>query len=529
MKWNKCFKLLPILFFMHTQVQAQPAARPFAQLITPQFLQEHLTVIASDSMEGRETGTPGQRRAAAYLVQQFKAMGLQPVQGAYEQLYPLNQDSVSITESSVRIGASTLLYGTDFFVSAINNSSGKFNAAQIVFAGYGISHEKYDDYAGLDVKGKTVVILMGEPRQDGAYVVSGSKKISKFTYPGTSIKMEIAAQKGAAGVIVINPSMEKFSSSLVNNNSKTNVYYPQSSDAKRANYLVISHDAAKRMFTNWPIDTLIQNAKTNKPFASAQVPVMDMPVAFAFKKEKQIIQASNVMGMVEGADKKDEYVFVTAHYDHLGKRGDKIYYGADDDGSGTVGVIAMARAFAQAKAAGKGPRRSVVFMAVSGEEKGLWGSEYYTDNPLLPLNKTSVDLNVDMVGRIDTERKLADTLNYVYVIGHDKLSSELQGINEKANSENTALTLDYKFDDPKDENRIYYRSDHYNFARKGVPVLFFYDGMLKSDYHKPTDTVDKIYWELYQKRVHMIFYTAWAMANRDEMLKRDTPLPDYID
>jgi Zn-dependent M28 family amino/carboxypeptidase len=136
-----------------------------------------------------------------------------------------------------------------------------------------------------------------------------------------------------------------------------------------------------------------------------------------------------------------------------------------------------------------------------------------------------VDLNTDMIGRIDTERKLSDTLNYVYVVGHDKLSSELPIINEEANKQHTKLTLDYKFDDPEDPNRIYYRSDHYNFARKGVPVLFFYDGMLLADYHQPTDDVDKINWPLYQKRAQMIFHTAWEIANREEMLVRDKPLP----
>jgi Zn-dependent M28 family amino/carboxypeptidase len=231
------------------------------------------------------------------------------------------------------------------------------------------------------------------------------------------------------------------------------------------------------------------------------------------------------LGVVEGSDKKDEYVFLTAHYDHLGIQDGKIYNGADDDGSGTVTVMQMAQAFAQAKRDGNGPRRTMVFMTVSGEEKGLWGSEYYSEHPLFPLEKTSVDLNTDMIGRVDTERKTADTLNYVYVVGHNKISSELPVINEGMNKKYTNLVLDYKFDDPNDPNRIYYRSDHYNFARKGVPVLFFYDGMLQADYHKPTDDVDKINWPLYQKRAQMIFYTAWEMANRDKMLKRNKSLP----
>ena len=235
-------------------------------------------------------------------------------------------------------------------------------------------------------------------------------------------------------------------------------------------------------------------------------------------------QSSNVLGLLPGTDLKDEYLFITAHYDHLGKRGDSvIYYGADDDGSGTVSVIELAEAFAKAKAAGKGPRRSIVFMAVSGEEKGLWGSEFYGSNPVYPLEKTTADLNIDMIGRSDTSRK-GDTVNYVYVVGDDKLSSELKPISEAANKKYTKLQLDYKFNDPNDRNRIYYRSDHYNFAKHGVPIIFYYDGMLGSDYHKPTDTPDKINYPLLARRAQLVFYTAWEMANRNEMLKRDIPL-----
>jgi Zn-dependent M28 family amino/carboxypeptidase len=247
--------------------------------------------------------------------------------------------------------------------------------------------------------------------------------------------------------------------------------------------------------------------------------------AIEFQKKTQFLQSSNVLGIIEGSDKKDEWLIITAHYDHLGKRGDVIYYGADDDGSGTVSVIEMAEAFVKAKAAGKGPRRSILFMTVSGEEKGLWGSEYYSDNPTISLDKITANLNIDMIGRTDTERMKPDTLNYVYVVGDDKLSSELKPISEAANAKYTKMVLDYKFNDPNDKDRIYYRSDHYNFARKGIPIIFYYDGMLKADYHKPTDTPDKINYTLLAKRAQLVFYTAWEMANRDSLLKRDIPLP----
>jgi Zn-dependent M28 family amino/carboxypeptidase len=288
-------------------------------------------------------------------------------------------------------------------------------------------------------------------------------------------------------------------------------------------YAYISHEAGKKIIGD-DFDNILDAAnkfmllnELKKSFTIAS--------AFDFQKISGTVNASNVIGIIEGSDKKDEYVFLTAHYDHLGKYDGVIYNGADDDGSGTVTVMQMAQAFAQAKREGNGPRRTMVFMTFSGEEKGLWGSEYYSEHPLFPLEKTSVDLNTDMIGRVDTERKTADTLNYVYVVGHDKISSDLPVINEGMNKKYTNLVLDYKFDDPNDPNRIYYRSDHYNFARKGVPVLFFYDGMLQADYHKPTDDVDKINWPLFQKRAQMIFYTAWEMANRDKMLKRNKSLP----
>ena len=206
------------------------------------------------------------------------------------------------------------------------------------------------------------------------------------------------------------------------------------------------------------------------------------------------------------------------------KKDSTIYYGADDDGSGTVGVLELAEAFAKAKAAGKGPRRTIVFMTVSGEEKGLWGSEYYSLHPLFSLAKTTADLNIDMIGRIDPKRKHGDSTNYIYVVGDDKLSSDLRKINEAANQKYTKLELDYKYNDPNDKEFIYYRSDHYNFAKNGVPIIFYFNGT-HADYHRPTDTPDKINYELMAKRARLVFFTAWEMANRKELLKRDLPLP----
>ena len=505
--------------------QADDAAK-YAAHITGYNLKKHLTIIASDEMEGRETGTEGQRKAAAYIEAQFKAIGLQspkPLNG-YQQLFPLYRDSM--TASTVKINNRDLNYGTDYYVPVLSNGTKRAMAGKFVFVGYGISEQGYDDYKEVDVKGKVVVFFLGEPKEKGKYILSGTAQYSQFTYPGLSVKMQLAEQKGAVAAIVINPAIGTLSSRTVVQYTKSNVYFPGKDVDKSIGFINISHDAAKQAFAEWNIDSLVRIARTSRVFDAYKLSAVKATFSFDYKKERQPIKASNVLGVIEGTDKKDEYVFLTGHYDHLGKKDGKIYYGADDDGSGTCAVLNMAEAFAKATAEGKRPRRTIVFMTVSGEEKGLWGSEYYSDHPIFPLEKTSVDLNTDMVGRIDTERKKGDTLNYVYVIGHDKLSSDLPGINEGVNKKYTNLVLDYKFDDPKDPEQIYYRSDHYNFARKGVPILFFYDGMLKADYHKPTDTVDKINWDLYEKRVRMIFHTAWEIANRNDMLKRDIPLVD---
>lgn len=503
--------------------QNDPAAT-YAGEITGKNLQKHLSIIASAEMEGRETGTEGQRKAAAYIEAQFKAMGLQsvPALNGYQQFYPLYQDSLLTT--SLTAGGKDAIFGTDFIAPLNANETGKFKAKKLIFIGYGIDDKLYSDYTNVNVKGKVVVFMLGEPKKDGKFLISGTTRGSEWSFPGISKKLATAAAKGAVGALVINPQQESFNQRAVDNSKKTGVYFPRANDAKMINYALLSHAFARTILGNdFAIDTIIATAKRGEMLKINGFE-KKYKTSFSFDKYRNTINASNVVGIIEGTDKKDEYIFLTGHYDHLGMRNGKIYYGADDDGSGTVAVINMAEAFMKAAKEGYRPRRTIVFMTVSGEEKGLWGSEYYSDHPFYPLDKTSVNLNTDMVGRIDTERKTADSLNYVYVIGHDKLSSELPIINEGVNNKYTQLVLDYKFDDPADPNRIYFRSDHYNFARKGVPILFFYDGMLKSDYHQPGDTVDKIYWDLYEKRVKMIFHTAWEMANRDSMLKRDTPL-----
>ena len=228
--------------------------------------------------------------------------------------------------------------------------------------------------------------------------------------------------------------------------------------------------------------------------------------------------SQNVLAFIKGSEKPDELIILSAHYDHVGIEDGEVYNGADDDGSGTVALIEIAKAFQKAKKQGNGPKRSILFLHVTGEEIGLYGSRYYTENPLFPLSNTVVNLNVDMIGRIGSEKEGND--NYVYLIGSDKLSQELHDVSEAVNKRYTNLELDYTYNDDNDPNRFYYRSDHYNFAKKNIPVIFYFNGTHK-DYHKHTDTPDKIEYELLAKRSRLIFLTAWEIANREGRIKLD--------
>ncbi len=244
------------------------------------------------------------------------------------------------------------------------------------------------------------------------------------------------------------------------------------------------------------------------------------PSVLSLKVEvkKTPVSTENVLGLIEGTDKKDEIVVLTAHYDHIGKEGDKIYFGADDDGSGTTALLELAEAFGLAARDGHRPRRSILIMPVTAEEKGLMGSEYYTDKPVFPLKNTVADLNIDMIGRLDEAHK--DDPNYVYIIGSDRLSTQLHKISEEANKKSVNIQLDYRFNSFDDPNRFYFRSDHYNFAKNRIPVIFYFNGV-HEDYHKPTDTVDKINFEKLAKITRLVFYTAWELANREDRIVVD--------
>ncbi|UYQ92515.1 M28 family peptidase [Chitinophaga horti] len=497
---------------------SKPGADTYGNSITAADLKKHLYFIAGDKTEGRETATKGQRVAAAYIAAHFKKLGLKPgVNGKWEQFFSMVQDTV--TSSTLSVGRQTFTFGKDYVANVRETAAQDINNASLVFAGYGISTEEHDDYKNLgDLNDKVVVVLEGEPRDaDGNYPLTKSKRPS----PNSEIKAKARAAggKGVKALFVISsrladPNMAKY---LVQSYTKSRVYMKENLMTTMEyipNSYLVTPTFVETVFGKAVADSMIASVKAGRAYTSAA----SGPVNLTFKKGQIDNKSSNVLGYLEGTDKKDEILFVTAHYDHLGKHDGKIFYGADDDGSGTVAVMEMAEAFAKAKKAGKGPRRSIVFMTVSGEEKGLLGSKYYTDNPIYPLANTVADLNIDMIGRIDPQH--ASDSNYVYVIGDDKLSSDLRPISELANNTYTKLDLDYRYNDPNDPNRFYYRSDHYMFAQHKIPIIFYFNGV-HADYHKETDTVEKISYQMLQKRARLVFYTAWEIANREDRLKVD--------
>jgi Zn-dependent M28 family amino/carboxypeptidase len=261
---------------------------------------------------------------------------------------------------------------------------------------------------------------------------------------------------------------------------------------------------------------LIDQYKTNgisypKPATSFYQTV---PAAFLNAKyNENLPDSENIWAFIEGSEKPDEILVISAHYDHVGIKDGKVYNGADDDGSGTVALLEMAQAFAKAKKDGHGPKRSILFLHVTGEEHGLHGSRYYSENPLFPLKNTIADINIDMIGRRDTIHN--ETSNYIYVIGSGRLSTDLYNAVENANKSSVGLNLDYKYDDRNDPQRFYFRSDHYNFAKHGIPSVFFFSGV-HADYHQPGDDPDKIEYDALEKRTRMIFNVAWELANAPE-------------
>jgi hypothetical protein len=495
-----------------SSVQKVKMAEPskFAATITSDELKTMLYKYASDEFEGRDTGEKGQKMAVEYLKSQYKEMAIESPLGGddYFQEVPLQLQKVAETKLSVN-GKSFNNFEHHITLAVSKNTTLSIN--DLAYVGYGIDTDAYSDYKNIDVKGKIVLVKAGEPKDaSGNYVTSGLPEATKWTDRRQSLpsKRDAAKTNGAKGFLFVDNDLF----------SRYAPYFLSQAESDAPGRLsLISNE--EDMFM------LMINQDLGKAFHAALLEddtpkLITAKMELAIENKSENIGSENVVAYIRGSEKPDEVIVISAHLDHEGIKDGEIYNGADDDGSGTVAILEIAEAFKMAQDAGSGPKRTILFLHVTGEEKGLLGSKHYTDNdPIFPLENTVADLNIDMIGRTDPKRTEGNR-NYIYLIGSDKLSTDLHNISEEVNKKYTNIQLDYTYNDENDPNRFYYRSDHYNFAKNNVPVIFYFNGT-HADYHKPSDTADKIEYDLLENRTRLVFHTAWELANRADRIVVD--------
>lgn len=517
-RWIKSLLLVPAVY--SCAVAQDPSPQKYAELLTENAAKEHLTLLSSPAFEGRGTGQKGGAKAAQYIADHFKTLGLSaPVNNSYFQ--PLKLVRSSYIVESFSINKVAYINGKDFYIQG-DNSRAAFNSNEVVFIGYGIQDPKHNDLKGLDIKGKVVLLINeGEPMDvAGNSVLTGTTKLSEWS---------TSRFKRIQELLKLEPKLI-----LATGNQVGDMVKRFGSRMTSGRFMLDHDEAPIRINNTTPVinikveiaDEILKAKKTS--VAQQKIKPQSFNIKAKLDADMGLTQEKfadpNVLGFLEGSDLKNEIVVVSGHYDHDGiNEAGIIFPGADDNGSGTVGVMELAKAFAQAKKEGKGPRRSILFIALAAEEKGLLGSQFYVENPVFPLATTVANVNLDMIGRID-DKHLNGDHNYIHVIGINKLSSDLKPIVEAANKD-INLKLDYDYDDPNEPMRLYYRSDHYNFAKNGIPALFFFSG-LHPDYHTPEDTVEKIDFPIMVKREKVIFKTVWEIANRTNKLIVDLPLPE---
>jgi len=515
-----CFFATAGLYAGSSSPAVLPAVPATVDTINPGELRMHLSFLASEELGGRYTLSPGFQIAARYLASHLEAYGFRGAgeHGSFLQTFELITSKVDSSKTSLEmtIGGKPATFSLGEAPPSFGSASGDVSG-QIVFAGYGISSpaQKHDDYAGLDVKGKIVLIASGSPTG------IDSSKLAP-TESGTSA----ALAHGAVGLLQLPPA--RFLQFLKNKEAterfatRESVRLAKAGESKLPS-MTLGPDAADKL-----LGTAGMNLKSILETTEKKAPLQ--PKAFEASAHISIVSiqsrstTQNVAGILEGSDPKlkDEYVTFSAHYDHLKTNANgQIYPGADDDGSGTVSVLAIARAMSVQR-----PKRSVLIIFHAGEELGLLGSEYNSDfAPVVPLDKMVVDLNIDMIGRSKPEgdtqaedQRLTDA-HSIYLVGSNRISTELHALSEDTNAEFQKLKLDYYYNDPENPERIYFRSDHWNYAKHGVPIIFYFDGV-HVDYHKVTDTVDKIDFEKMTQVTRLVFETGWRIANLDHRLTK---------
>lgn len=523
--------VVPLATFAPLTAQDRPvadAARPGFESIQAEDMKAILTFLASDELEGRETGERGQEVAAAYLASQYRKYGLQPTPGLgdFSQAFQVvrtrfgKENYLSVhSERGQAAFRRTFEIGKDFLPFSRPRQSLQITAP-VVFAGYGIQapEYKYDDYKGLSVKDRIVLVLDHEPQERSTDSVFEGFSRTRHSHRRT--KTAVAERHGALALLIVGdplndqPSFaERFAGPWVERFlQRQGMSLAESGHDPLPTFMISEAIAAELLAGSGQTLADLQRAIDASLEPNSFV-IPGKRVTLEMDMETDLLQTANVVAFLEGADPqlKEEVVVFSAHYDHLGRNEDEVYNGADDDGSGTTALLEVAEAFTLNPVA---PKRSLLFVDFTGEEKGLLGSRYYVAHPVLPLERTVSALNLDMIGRNDP--------NGIYIIGSDFLSSDLHRINEQANLA-VGLELDYTYNRKSDPNRFYYRSDHYNFARNGVPIIFYFSGT-HADYHKPTDTADKIDYAKMEKVARLVYLTGWQVANLDHAPRIDSDL-----
>jgi hypothetical protein len=501
------FLLLPCVVLLAQSSRIPKEARIGYESIKASDLSARLHFLASPELEGRETTTRGQKVAARYIASEFQRLGLKPIgdSGTYFQRF--NVEATKINEKSAMTvtnaqGTTSYLIGKDFYSFSAPDAP---VSAPVVFIGY--SDTKVDSNL---TKGKIVIAFPGRREDAGDTSVTPMRRLG-FIRPfvGSLATIVIADDSGSF-------TLERLSGRLSAAMKRTSmtVVGSQTRPGRGGSGFptLASPDVANALLKETGRTVAQLRAAASHDAAFQPVVPKQATLMIDISSSKELKTTENVLGLLEGSDPKlkEEVVAFTGHFDHLGITPEGVVYpGADDDGSGTVTVIELAEAYTSNPVK---PKRSMLFMTVVGEEKGLWGSSWYVNHPVIPLEKTVADLNIDMIGRTDKKYDELKSSNYVYVIGSDKISTALDSILQFTNKETENLVLDYTFNDDKDPNQYYRRSDHYNFARNGIPIAFFFTGE-HADYHRTTDTVDKILFDRMVRINRVIYATGWKVAN----------------
>ncbi len=515
-----------------TATRDKSAARNAAETITAAQLKDYLYFVASDEMEGRNTPSRGLDLTAKFMATMLSRWGFKPAgdNGTFYQKMALVRNQVNPEKAQLEINGQKMAYGTDFLADAVSSRTD----APLVFGGNGwfVKSKNLDPLKDIDVRGKTVVVYTDNyPRgMSLADLAASGKQGEDWADPQTYAK-----QKGAVGLIIVStPTIQAGWENLRRFREQGRLGVEKLSESTVPTvYLTDKAGEALLNGETTNFTQIKQNFETNAPLNAFNFSA-NKKVNFSVDAKKDITMTQNVVALWEGSDPqlKAEMVAVGAHYDHVGmnpnaKGEDKIWNGADDDGSGTVAVLAIAEALANSP---KKPKRSILLVWHAGEEKGLWGSEYFNKFPTVNIKNVVAQLNIDMIGRSkkagDAKPKNKDLSgeSEVYVIGSSMMSTKLGEVTKSVNDSFLKLNYNYKYDDPKDTNRFFFRSDHYHYAVNGIPIVFWFDGV-HEDYHQASDHADKIDYQKMEKVSRTIFLTMWEIADLQMRPEVDKKLP----